>query len=95
MARTNQVGRHATAVGTENGYHFTQYHSTKVVMWNDKEILLNSNGWHTATTKLRMNQTSNQFDLGFVVWQKDFAWYVDYKGKTFDYFDAMVLNREV
>jgi hypothetical protein len=30
----------------------------------------------TATTKLRMNQASNQFNLGFSVYQKDYRWYV-------------------
>ena len=40
-----------------------------------------------------MNQTSNQFDLGFKVYQKNFDWFGDYKGKTYDFNDDMTLLR--
>ena len=39
-------------------------------------VLLNTGGWHTATTKTRMNQTSNEFELGYHVYQKDFEWFI-------------------
>jgi hypothetical protein len=29
-----------------------------------------------------MNQASNQFGLGFRVYQKEWVWYVEYKGKV-------------
>ena len=38
--------------------------------------MLNTGGWPTVTTKARMNQTANQYDLGFTVYQKDFNWFV-------------------
>ena len=64
-----------------------------LVKFNHEKIILNSNGWATATTKSRMNQTSNQFDLGYQVFQKDYAWYVDFNGKSHDFFDGITLDR--
>lgn len=81
MAQTSGVGTVHTAIGKENnGDRYVQYHQTKVVTWNDKEIVLNTGGWMTNTTRNRMNQTSNEFDLNFSVYQKEGAWYVAYKG---------------
>ena len=58
------------------------YHSTEVVLATKEKIVLNTGGWTTATTKARMNQASNQFGLGYKVYQKDLAWFVIYKGET-------------
>ena len=93
MAKTNRVGSHKTVIGTDDGWTFVQYHATEVVQWNESTIILNSNGWETVTTKLRMNQASNQFDLGFYVYQKDFNWFVEYKGEILKYYDGMQLER--
>ncbi len=70
------------------------YHGTDVVSFNEKEIILKTGGWKSVTTKLRMNQASNQYDLGYMVSQKDFSWFVTYKGKKilFDS-DEIILNR--
>lgn len=69
------------------------YHKTPVVAWDTKRIVLRSGGWMTVTTKLRMNQASNQFGLGYSVWQKDFAWFVGYQGCTLPFVDGMELMR--
>jgi len=58
------------------------YHNTQVVRVTDKEITLNTGGWSTVTTKLRMNQAANEYGLGYKVFQKDYAWFVTYKGET-------------
>jgi hypothetical protein len=39
-----------------------------------------------------MNQASNQFDLGFGVYQRKNQWYVDWKGATFEFVDGMILE---
>jgi len=95
MSRQDKIGSHKTSVFAENGFTRVLYHQTQVVKFNEKQIRLNSNGWATVTTKLRMNQASNQFNLGYRVFQKDFEWFVDYQGKTMDYYDGMVLDRLV
>jgi len=47
-------------------------------------VILNPGGWFTATTKLRMNQFANQYDLPFSVYQKDHQWYVGVHGKSYE-----------
>lgn len=59
------------------------------------KLFLTAGGWWTNTTKNRMNQASNQFDLGYNVFQKDFNWFVDYRGKVFEFNEnRIVLNRK-
>lgn len=76
MTQINKVGKVSTCIYGDNGYINVRYHSTIVTKFNDSEIILNSGGWLTYTTKSRMNQVSNQFDLGYQVYQDDFTWYV-------------------
>ena len=93
MAKTQTIGKTATSIFTENGFTYVVYHSTPVVKYNHEKIILNSGGWYTNTTKTRMNQTSNQFGLGFRVWQVNFGWKVDFNGQTVDFVDGMELTR--
>jgi len=93
MAQTRQVGKTATTIAHDGKHNVLTYHSTQVVKWNEKEIVLNSGGWKTATTKLRMDQCSNQFNLGYQVSQKDFSWFVIFKGKEIAFVDGIVLKR--
>ena len=98
MSRSNQVGSHKTSIFTDEfGYTNIVYHSTQVVRFNDKEIILNTGGFKTSTTKTRMNQASMQFRLGFRVYQRKYEWYIAYMGETYEYDTSkrMVLNREV
>ena len=92
MSQTQTIGSHKTTVYTKDGMTCVKYHATDVVKFNHEKVILNSNGWGTVTTKVRMNQTSNQFGLGYYVFQEDFTWYVDFKGKTIDYYDHMELT---
>jgi hypothetical protein len=104
MARNNEVGSHKTTVapvnsvyGSLQGFMAVTYHSTRVVMWNHEQIILNSGGWHSATTKLRMNQASNQYGLGFQVYQEKHLWWVKFGGKKHAFYDGITLltNGEV
>lgn len=95
MAQLMRVGKVHTTQGIDDeGYRYVQYHTTKVVRWNNDEIILFTNGWLTQTTRTRMNQTSNQFGLGFRVYQKDFNWWIEYRGTPdITFFDGIILNR--
>lgn len=54
------------------------------------KVRLNSGGWHTATTKARMNQFANDFCQGrFQVFQKGGAWFVSVNGEELNYFDGI------
>jgi hypothetical protein len=95
------IGTHKTTVTTTNrecGYAYgeitrVRYHSTNVVTFDKYSIQLQSGGWHTATTKLRMNQASARFNLGFHVSQRNFEWFITYKGYEELYVDGLVLAR--
>ena len=89
----NKIGKVATAVIQENFGTKVKYHNTVVVEFDIDQIILNSGGWKTLTTKNRMNQTSNEYNLGFQVFQKDFDWYVDFDGKIIPFKDGMILER--
>ena len=85
MAQTQRISGVATNVQTKNGVTTVRYHSTDVVTFDDNTIKLDTGGWRSVTTKLRMNQASNQFDLGYGVWQEKGEWYVEHKGKTYTF----------
>ena len=58
---------------------------TAVVTWDDKIIVLDTGGWKTKSTRLRMNQVSEVYNLNYRIWQKDWVWYVDWKGRTLEW----------
>ncbi len=87
MAQLQKVGKVSTAVFTDPADNHTKvvYHNTAVVSFDHESIELNTGGWETATTKTRMNQASNQYSLGYQVYQRDYTWFVDYQGETFEF----------
>lgn len=90
MADTHRIGKHATKVTKDGKTSTVRYHWTDVVTvdWEAKTVTLNHGGYTTATTKLRMNQASSEWGLGYQVYQKDFEWYVNVGGKTHNYYDG-------
>ena len=74
-------------------YTAIKYHDTEVVVFSAGAILLDSGGYKTVTTKRRMNQASDQFDLGFQVYQQKKEWFVDFNGQCVRFSDGMVLTR--
>lgn len=78
MAQTKKFQGVATSVSvTLNGVE-GRYHNTVVAVSNGRTVTLNSGGYMTATTKLRMNQFSNQFCYGkFKVVQSKYCWVVE------------------
>ena len=85
MSQQYKIGTHKTSVFNEDSIMKVCYHNTIVVSFDNKEIKLNTGGWFTNTTKTRMNQTSNQFNLGFRVYQKNYNWYVEYDNKIYSF----------
>ena len=58
---------------------------------NVKAVKLSSCGWHTPTTKSRLNAILNEVKFGCSVFQKNFIWFVSFKGETTDFLDGMIL----
>ena len=95
MAQTREFRGVETTItsNAQEGISFI-YRGTTVVKVKGAWITLNSNGWRTATTKTRMNQASNQFDLGYSVWQKNYEWFVSLpNGDTVEYTDGLTFKR--
>lgn len=80
MAQTGKLGKTATRVKKDGDNLIVRYHDTEVVKVTKDKITLNTGGWFTNTTKTRMNQASNEYDLGYQVYQKKGKWFVDFKG---------------
>lgn len=76
MAQTQIVRGVHTRIFAEDGFTVVRLYNTDVVRFNEHVIVLNSDGYRTVTTKLRMNQASNQFNLGYCVFQKQHEWFV-------------------
>ena len=85
MSQTHTPRGVATSVRSEDGWTHVRYHLTDVVSFKRDFVILRTGGWFTATTKLRMNQAANQFGLGYHVYQKQFAWFVRFRGHVFTY----------
>jgi hypothetical protein len=81
MSQQQVVRGSATKIWKDAANIEVQYHNT-IVAHKDilgKTVRLNSGGWTTNTTKLRMNQFANEFCNGsFIVRQRDFVWYVSF-----------------
>ena len=98
------IGKHKTTVKTRTAEEYgfdpeqgtgteVKYHNTIVVYFTDEHIALDTGGYRTRATKLRMNQVSQQFDLGYRIYQKDFRWHVEFNGHTTIFFNRMMIDR--
>ena len=75
-----------------------KYHNTPVVSkFTDGNIMLNSGGhhgtgYHTVTTKRAINQALSELNVDASVFQKDFIWYLKYRGENYLFSDNMMLS---
>jgi len=76
QGHADKVSGVATTVGEDGKWTVVTYHSTPVVKFTEKTVVLNTGGYKTQTTKRRMNQAANQFKLGFEVIQRKGDWFV-------------------
>lgn len=64
-----------------------RYHETDVVTFRpDGFAVLNSGGWQTSTTKLRLNE------CGFNISQERGVWYLRDSGKSYTFADGMIVG---
>jgi hypothetical protein len=87
MGQQTTISRYQTKVWTTGTLTTVRLYETNVVsffhdgilpfqVYHRDAVVLNSGGWRTVTTKSRMNQASNQYDLGYQVYQHNFQWFV-------------------
>ena len=73
-------------------------HRTAIAVYdhNLKAVKLNSGGWHSNTTKSRLNAILQELIAGARVYQKNFNWFLSYHNVDVDFWDGMILvNGEV
>jgi hypothetical protein len=95
MGQTQRISKNNTKVVKTDDLVTVQLHATIVVAFNPttKVTRLDSNNWRTTTTKTRMNQTSNEYGLGWSVFQKNHKWFVSRSdGSVVPYQDGIILN---
>lgn len=94
MPRMDKLSNYRTTIHSDaDGWSHVVYVKTPIVSWNDGTIILNSGGWKTVTTKRKMNQASNQFALGFGVYQKARSWFVALPdGQSVPFVDGMQIQ---
>ena len=95
MSENQVISSYKTIVRcTEDNRIEVVFHKTTVVKVDEKEILLDTGDWWTRTTKSRMNQASQQFNLEYRVFAKKDTWYVEYQGKQHEFAESPIrLNR--
>lgn len=93
MSQTRKVSRNNTNIRIENGFTIIRLYSTDIVKFNDECIIFNTDGYKTVTTKTRMAQVSNQYNLDYNVYQEKGKWIVKYLEKTYPFYDGIILNR--
>lgn len=94
MPYMNRLSNYKTTIANDKTHTVVTYQTTRIVRFNGREIILDSGGWESVTTKRKMNQASNQFDLGYGVMQKNGVWTVRLpNGKTVPFVDGMKFKR--
>ena len=58
---------------------------------NLKAVKLSSCGYTTNTTKSRLNAILSEVKYGCSVFQKNWNWYVSFRGQTQSFIDGMIL----
>lgn len=88
------IGRTSTSIVRDGDDTEIAYHGTKVVIFNEASIKLDNGGYDTVTTKRRMNEAAQLFNLGYQVNQVKGLWVVRFKGKDYPYRgDRLSLDR--
>ena len=70
---------------------FLHGHQIATVDHATNAVKVSSCGWQTVTTKSRLNAILSEVKYGCSVFQKNFDWYVSFRGQTQDFMDGMIL----
>lgn len=69
------------------------YHNTVVCeSLENGKTRLETGGWHTVTTKRRMNQFAEALGHEWRVWQKDYEWLIGTRESFLPFTDGMIVN---
>ena len=93
--RRKHIGSHKTRVDKNDNVIRVRYWNTDVVTVGPEFIVLDNGGYWTNTTKRRMNQASEEYGLGYHVFQKKGDWFVEYGNKTLPFSNGMKIKRVI
>ena len=76
---------------------FLHGHNIATLDHSTKALKMSSCGWESVTTKSRLNAILQEVRYGASVFQKQFEWFLNFRGQKVDFFDGMILleNGEV
>ncbi|CAI8324506.1 MAG: Uncharacterised protein [Chloroflexota bacterium] len=67
-------------------------HSIATYDHSTAALKISSCGYETVTTKSRLNAILDEVRYGARVFQRQFEWFVSYRGDKVDFFDGMILQ---
>lgn len=82
MQYVRHLPKYKTKVRHEGNTTIVRLWNTDIVRFSPFCITLNTGGWFSVTTKKRMNQVSEFFELGFRVVQRKGEWSVLYANEN-------------
>ena len=74
---------------------FVYLHGNHIATYNyaNKELSLFDGGWQSNTTKSRLNALCYELATGFLVFQKNWIWFVsDFQNTVVDFTDGITVN---
>jgi hypothetical protein len=86
-----KIANNTLQIDFEDGAQAIRLHLTNIITWAQGNIILNSGGWQTVTTKSRLNQFLPQ---GFYIHSERGLWYVRTAQGDFKYYDGMIFNQQ-
>lgn len=96
MTRMNQLSSYCTTIAAAGDLTCITYHQTQIVAFDRHNITLRTGGWDSVTTRRKMNQTANQFGLGYAVYRdKGESYVLTPGGAVLPLTDNMTFAREV
>ena len=83
-----------TMLYIKEGFNVVKYHNTEIFKQKENQIILNSDGWKTKTTKQRINEAFNFFNIPLALYQNKNEWYIlNLNNKqVLKYFDNIIIN---
>ena len=95
----NKLSPYCTKVISDDHGLIVRYHQTDIVVMRlvlgRRIVMLDTGGWKGVTTKRKMNQAANQFDLSYGVHQHRHEWYVTTRAGVFGFGDrAFTFNAD-
>ena len=70
---------------------FLHGHRIATVDHSTNAVKVSSCGWQTVTTKSRLYAILSEVKYGCSVFQKQWNWYVSFRGQTQDFMDGIIL----